>query len=197
MGAPSTGGTRLPLIAQAAIRITAREGMRGLTHRAVDREAGLPQGSTSYYARSRVRLLQVTLEQMARDEEQAIDSAAAGLALTSLSRGEVAQLFAGFVHTSIAATPERSLARLEMAMDASRRPELRAIYDRAGARFRQLVIDTLRALGSPDPQRHSRSMIAWAEGMVLDSLAGSGSAELPSYDELRTGVDELMDAMLP
>ena len=41
--------SRRALIADAAISTLARDGMRGLTHRAVDRAAGLPEGSASYY----------------------------------------------------------------------------------------------------------------------------------------------------
>jgi DNA-binding transcriptional regulator YbjK len=45
--------SRRALIADAAISTLARDGMRGLTHRAVDRTAGLPEGSASYYFRTR------------------------------------------------------------------------------------------------------------------------------------------------
>src|SRR5512133_616737 len=52
-------------IADAAISTLARDGMRGLTHRAVDRTAGLPEGSASYYFRTRQALLQATVERLA------------------------------------------------------------------------------------------------------------------------------------
>ena len=52
-------------IADAAISTLARDGMRGLTHRAVDRAAGLPEGSASYYFRTRQALLQATVERLA------------------------------------------------------------------------------------------------------------------------------------
>ena len=56
---------RRAVIADAAISTIARNGMRGLTHRAVDRAAGLPQGSASYYFRTRQALLQATVERLA------------------------------------------------------------------------------------------------------------------------------------
>ena len=40
-------------LADAGIRILAREGARGLTHRAVDAEAGVPTGTASNYFRTR------------------------------------------------------------------------------------------------------------------------------------------------
>ena len=56
--------SRRALIADAAISTLARDGMRGLTHRAVDRTAGLPEGSASYYFRTRQALLQATVERL-------------------------------------------------------------------------------------------------------------------------------------
>ena len=38
---------RRRLLVNAAIEVVAANGLRGLTHRAVDREAGLPEGSCS------------------------------------------------------------------------------------------------------------------------------------------------------
>src|SRR5919107_1137181 len=48
---------RRSVILDAALRVIAEQGMRALTHRAVDAAAGLPGGSTSYYFRSRAALL--------------------------------------------------------------------------------------------------------------------------------------------
>ena len=52
------------LIADSAIEVVARDGVRALTHRAVDSEAGLPSGSTSYYCRTREQLLTLTVDRL-------------------------------------------------------------------------------------------------------------------------------------
>ena len=52
------------LIADSAIEVVARDGVRALTHRAVDSEAGLPSGSTSYYCRTRAQLVALTVERV-------------------------------------------------------------------------------------------------------------------------------------
>ena len=41
-------------ILDAAVEVLAEQGLKGLTHRAVDRRAGLSEGSSSAYFRSRV-----------------------------------------------------------------------------------------------------------------------------------------------
>lgn len=48
---------RQSVLLTAAVRVVATHGLRGLTHRAVDREAGLPEGTCSAYMRTRVALL--------------------------------------------------------------------------------------------------------------------------------------------
>ncbi|MCH5645258.1 MULTISPECIES: TetR/AcrR family transcriptional regulator [unclassified Gordonia (in: high G+C Gram-positive bacteria)] len=65
MSTRSGAAARRTLIADSAIEIIARDGVRALTHRAVDREAGIPQGSTSYHARTRRALLEVVVGALA------------------------------------------------------------------------------------------------------------------------------------
>ncbi|UMG93479.1 TetR family transcriptional regulator [Nocardioides sp. TF02-7] len=49
---------RRTALADAGLAVLAREGARGLTHRAVDREAGVPTGTASNYFRSRTELVE-------------------------------------------------------------------------------------------------------------------------------------------
>ncbi|BBY41363.1 TetR family transcriptional regulator [Mycobacterium mantenii] len=51
------GDERRRDLCDAAIRVLAEDGSRGLTHGQVDRVAGVPEGTTSYYYRTRVALL--------------------------------------------------------------------------------------------------------------------------------------------
>lgn len=51
------GEERRRALCDAAIQVLAEQGSRGLTHGQVDRRAGLPDGTTSYYYRTREALL--------------------------------------------------------------------------------------------------------------------------------------------
>ncbi|MCV7031028.1 TetR/AcrR family transcriptional regulator [Mycobacterium sherrisii] len=51
------GDERRRALCDAAIRVLAEHGSRGLTHGQVDRCAGVPEGTTSYYYRTRAALL--------------------------------------------------------------------------------------------------------------------------------------------
>src|SRR5690554_348980 len=57
-------------LADAALATIAREGSHGLTHRAVDRAAGMAEGTTSYYFRSRLLLLQAAVHRLAQLDGQ-------------------------------------------------------------------------------------------------------------------------------
>ena len=73
------GEERRDAIADAAIHLVATRGLRGLTHRAVDAEAGLPPGSTSYYLSTRKALLTACLDRMlAQDASAAVAGGSGG-----------------------------------------------------------------------------------------------------------------------
>ncbi|MBD0020340.1 TetR family transcriptional regulator [Gordonia pseudamarae] len=60
----SGGEDRREVIARSAITVIAGHGVRALTHRAVDREAGIPEGATSHHARTRQALIELIIESL-------------------------------------------------------------------------------------------------------------------------------------
>ena len=58
-------------ILDAALRVLAEHGMRGLTHRAVDAAAGIAPGSTSYYFRSRSALVEGCVDRLLEIDQAA------------------------------------------------------------------------------------------------------------------------------
>lgn len=216
-GASGGGATpgkraRLDLLGDTAVRLLVERGMRGLTHRAVDETAGLPAGSTSYYARTRAALLELTLARMTVLEAgefggvmpepgsapaPAADGAPPDLAaLLPQDRDGVVELLASIVSDAIRDGRDQKIARYELALEATRRPELRGAYDDAGRTFRTAAVGIMRALGSRDPARHGRFLVMWCEGVMFDSVAGAGWNEPPSRDEIAVGIGELLDGML-
>jgi hypothetical protein len=90
---------------------------------------------------------------------------------------------------------QRFLARLELAFEATRRPELRAAYDEMGRGFRTEAARLLAAAGSAHPERDAWTLIAWVEGTAFYALAGAGRAAVPSLAELRTQVTGLLASL--
>jgi AcrR family transcriptional regulator len=194
MSARTTGPARADLVADAALALLAERGMRGLTHRAVDETAGLPQGSTSNLARTRQALLELAVRRLAErearvlalhelpDPRDGLDSLVDGLALAA--------------HRALTRNRELTLARYELALEATRRPGLRAPFDAAGAVFRDQLRALVVALGSASPDRHVLSLVAWADGLLFSCVAGSFHAEVPGPDDVRAGLRELLHGML-
>ncbi|GAA1800547.1 TetR/AcrR family transcriptional regulator [Actinomadura chokoriensis] len=183
---------RARLVADTAIALLADRGMRGLTHRAVDEAAGLPPGSASNLARTRAALLELALARLTELEEGRFTGVDAP---PGLSRGALAARLAGVLRLQLTAGRAHTLARYELALEATRRPELRAVYDAAGRRFRDAARALMAAAGSPDPAAHAHGLVALAEGLMFDAIAGAGPE--PSPERLRAAVAAYLAGVLP
>jgi DNA-binding transcriptional regulator YbjK len=192
--------SRRALIADAAISTLARDGMRGLTHRAVDRAAGLPEGSASYYFRTRQALLQATVERLAELTSTDMLGSAAVLDSTAVpplpghDLDTLAGVTAGLVESWLTTGRERQLARYELALEATRRPELRQTLVTTGDAIRAAVADLFAAAGVRDPYQRAADFAAFIDGLLFDQIAGAGSRELTTAD-LRAAIATLLAAV--
>ncbi|WP_435283624.1 TetR/AcrR family transcriptional regulator [Streptomyces koelreuteriae] len=194
MSVRTTGPSRADLVADTALALLAERGMRGLTHRAVDETAGLPQGSTSNLARTRQALLELAVRRLA-------DREARVLALHEMpdprsGTDSLTDALALATHRALTSNRALTLARYELALEATRRPELRAYFDATGARFRDQLTALVTGMGSTDPARHTLSLIAWADGLMFSCVAGSFGSDTPSLEDVRAGLRELLAGML-
>lgn len=194
MSVRTAGAARADLVADAALALLAERGMRGLTHRAVDEAAGLPQGSTSNVARTRQALLELAVRRLADREARVL--ALHEMPDPAAGTDSLVDALALAAHRALTRNRELTLARYELALEATRRPELRAHFDAAGARFRDQLTALVTALGSTDPERHALSLIAWADGLMFSCVAGSFSARVPDRAAVRESLREVLDGMI-
>ncbi|ACY95626.1 MULTISPECIES: TetR/AcrR family transcriptional regulator [Thermomonospora] len=183
---------RAELVAETALTLLAERGMRGLTHRAVDEAAALPPGSASNVARTRAALLALALERLNELEERQF--AAAGPLPERPGRHVLIEAVARLLHAQLTEDRRRTLARYELALEATRRPELRTLYDESGRRFRNLAIALMTAAGSSAPDRHGRQLVMFCEGVMFYVLAGAGTE--PTLEELRLAVADFFTGVL-
>jgi len=192
-------------VGDAAIGVLADQGARGLTHRAVDRAAGLPPGTTSNHARTRVALLTLALTRIAEldaaeaggPDEGGPDEGGAGPAGAGTARVGLARVLAGALNRMIT-VPEvrrRTVARFELALEARRRPELRAAYDEMGGGFRDSAAALLGQAGSAQPERDAWILVAWLEGIAFYALAGAGTTTPPALEQLTAELSRLLAGM--
>lgn len=186
-----TRSPRARQVGDAAITVLASQGTRGLTHRAVDAAGQLPPGSTSNYARTRIALLTLALARIAELDTAEGMEAVGGYPESVPALTEALTLALHRMLTDEAAR-RRLLARFELAFEATRRPELRAVYDEMGRGFREHVARLLAAAGAGDPDRGAWTLIAWMEGTAFYALAGAGRTAIPTTGELRLQLGQLI-----
>ena len=161
------GVDRRDAIADAAIHLVATRGLRGLTHRAVDAEAGLPPGSTSYYLRTRNALLTACVNRMLARDMSAVPPTTAG--------AEPLELLIEMVVSLARDRPDDLIARYELSLEASRQPELRAAIDEGGRQLRALLAHVLNGLGIRDAEEAAWPTAAMMDGLLYDRVAGAGA----------------------
>jgi hypothetical protein len=176
-------------MADAAIAIIGTMGLRALTHRAVDQALALPDGSTSYYLRSRRALMERVVSRLAERTEadvQAVQVSAASAPVadrtTSTARepdlpdrlDTVAERAGALLDRMIGARRVDSLARYALTIELATDPQLhRALTD--GQPLREMAASALRTLGAPDPAAQALDLVSMTDGLVFDRLVGTRS----------------------
>lgn len=174
----------------AAISTLARAGGRGLTHRAVDRAAGVAEGSTSYYFRTRAGLLHAVVHRLAELDASAVPV----LAGTDGSNVRVfSDAFGSVVETLRSSGRDRLLARYELELEAARRPELRAPLAAGEAALRSLVTERFTALGVRAPDAAARDFLVLLDGVLFHEVTRAGGS-VTAGPELRRLVRRLLTA---
>ena len=155
-------------ILAAAMTVLAQQGNRGLTHRAVDRQAGLSEGSSSAYFRTRDALLGALGDFVA--DRLAADVEALGARLASCpgdherAVAEVSGLFSRWLDQ-----PDLLAARLELTVAATRDPSLAERF----ALWRDDLVGMVREVLSragKDNGASAETLVAALDGVLLASL---------------------------
>lgn len=167
---------RKTLIADAAIELLGTLGARGLTHRAVDAQAELPAGSTSFYCRTRLDLLALTLKRHAALDLADLELDAQRMATkASLSVDGLVDLLAARVADWLSSPKRpRLVARFELFLMASREPALAEIITEQRQYFLQATEAALKHAGVPKPRMLAPILVVLVDGMLLDQVRANG-----------------------
>jgi hypothetical protein len=87
------------------------------------------------------------------------------------SLDELTAVLVEFVRTATGPARGRSLARYALCVEAAFRPELRRELARGNAEIVGWGVPWLRAVGSADPERHSRLLSDYLDGLILHQVA--------------------------
>ncbi|MFI7339838.1 TetR/AcrR family transcriptional regulator [Streptomyces sp. NPDC050085] len=175
---------RRTLLADAALDVLADDGIRGLTHRAVDRRASMPPGTTSAYFRTRAALLTALVTRLVQLDQaelhmtaeelpplRTVDELVDGMALLTRQRltGEGRR---------------RSLARHACAVESVRDPELREILVPRENAGREAVRLFLAERGVPNVDSRTHTLLTCIDGLILDRLVNGGDVPREALEGL-------------
>lgn len=172
---------RRTLIVDAAIDLIATQGIRALTHRAIDTALQLPAGSSSYYYRTKRTLIEAIVERITTRSRA--DFAAAQLAPPGpLAPDAIAADIAGWLDRLLTERRNHLIVRhaliLELLADADLRARLaRSLFSAERAR------DLFAALRVADPGAAAADFIAVLEGAIFDRFAGLRADLAPGSPE--------------
>ncbi|WP_330264511.1 TetR/AcrR family transcriptional regulator [Streptomyces griseorubiginosus] len=188
---------RRAALVDAGVEVLAREGARGLTFRAVDAEAGVPVGTASNYFTSRDDLLRQI------DTRLHVRLAPNPEVLAELmTRPKDRSLVAAFMHDLMArATGDRTgyLALLELRLEATRRPELRASYTKSVRADLEEGIRFHREAGLPGGDETVTVLYLAVLGLLLEHLTLPGVLEgvLPGVGVPDGLVERIVETTVP
>ena len=174
-------------ILEATLRIIVREGMRGVRHRAIAREAGVPLAATTYYFKDLSDLIADAFNLYAEDtlrETQdlergslaALEQYAPGDLRDPEARADLAHALARQLVAHVGAQVRRRDARiLEHAFrnEALRNEKLAAIAQVPHARTLASIADFLERCGTSDPESDARLIFGCILELEYEMLVGA------------------------
>ena len=153
-------------IANAGIALITRGGTHRLTHRAVDAEAGLPNGSTSYYARSRRDLIRLVMEQLSAESQADLTDIEVPGELTVRQATDLVGRLAERLILNSDAQAARFALMFEVRDDDELRREL-TVDAPVRRSFDEKAVELLRALGAADPEGTAPEFVALVDAVLM------------------------------
>ncbi len=164
-------------IAQAAMELIAEGGGHALSHRRIDRRLGVPEGTTSNYARTRRDLILMVVQRIA-SIAQLREPAAPPPRTIDEATGQLVDAF-----DTVVARGADIRARMALTIDCQDDPELYALLT-TDSPVRETITDQARELleqlGIPDSRQRAIDLIAIMNGLFYDRLIGYGVLGTPA-----------------
>ena len=166
---PEGTAARQAHLLESAITVVGRGGLRGLTHRAVDRQADLPEGTCSVYFRTRLALLTALTEFVA--QRLTDDVRRMGEALPE-ANGDPASAIEATVELVMrwSGHPDLLITMTELYLESVRTPSLRSASGAWRDGLVGVVEELVQRSGKSDPRRRAQGIVASVEGVAVASL---------------------------
>jgi AcrR family transcriptional regulator len=157
------------MLLDAAIEVLGERGIRALTHRAVDAEAGVAAGSTANYFPTREGLLEAVVERVSVMERARFDEIAAEVC--PATPAELGRAMAGWVREATGARRALTLSRYAVLVEAGHNAKIRHQLAETGSRVNAWFSTWLRLIGSGDTGHDIHVLGNYITGLMLHQLA--------------------------
>lgn len=167
----------------AALSIVGSEGLRALTHRRIEDEAGLARGSARYHLGTNDQIIAATLEHAVLRDSRMNEAVLAKVGFEALAGSTTSfpEILAALI-SAFLENPGAIRARYELLLEATRRPSLEAEAQRWRAQFVSVSELALTAAGQADPHTVAVLLVACIDGLVFDALI-TGRTNAPELAE--------------
>ncbi|MDY6997237.1 MAG: TetR family transcriptional regulator C-terminal domain-containing protein [Actinomycetota bacterium] len=167
-------------LCDTAIRLLAEDGLKGVSHLKVDRRAGVPDGTTSFYFRTRSALIHAVAARVAELDRKDLTAAtrerAENVGSQRRSPSGLAKLV---ISASSGARLTRTKARSELALQAPRDPELDEAFRGYTEGFLAIIKDAVEraqaSRGKTDPalvDEQAHVVMMFLSGLMLSFASG-------------------------
>lgn len=196
-------------ILEATLRIAAKDGIRGVKHRPVAREAGVPLASTTYYFRDIDELIcdaftlfaekaQADLDRFYDTLEAVLDTQPAdALAPGGAGRPALAErltaIAVAYLTDQFSARQEEILAEQVFLLEALREPRLMAVAQTHRRAWAAGLARVLKRLQTANPERDAAMMVSVVLGLGYDGMLFGKHFR---RDHLETTVNRLVSLVL-
>ncbi|WP_285500412.1 TetR family transcriptional regulator [Actinokineospora sp. NBRC 105648] len=180
-GRKTRGERKRQEITEATLRVIERDGVAGVSHRTVAREAGASAASVTYHFATLDELLVDTLvwsaERLAAQVRDLIET-------SRIKGGRPAGAVAEMLAEALGPERARTMAQYELYLLAARRPALRPAA--------RLWLDVLASLGRQPDEVGFRAFLAAVDGVLVQGLIDD---EPPTAAELLPVVEHLLEPL--
>ncbi|MDE9367044.1 hypothetical protein PZ938_15615 [Luteipulveratus sp. YIM 133132] len=155
----------------AAVEVVGESGLRGLTHRAVDRQAGLPEGTCSVSFRTRLALLTALSQYVADTLTEQIRAMGDALpepderAGAEPAIGAAVELLSGWLRF-----PSGLICMAELGLEMIRTPSLREEYQPWRAHMIDVVEQIIVRGEKTQPRLRAEAIVSSVQGVLISAI---------------------------
>ncbi len=177
---------RRRLILEAALRIVAREGIRGVKHRAIAREAGVPLASTTYYFKDISELITDAFMLFAENSQRKfelfygelhrcvskydLDAVQGDRALRQQLADDLIDLGVRYVQAQVRFRRDELLSEQAFLLESLRDESLKVLARKYRAVWYAGLVDLLRSLKAPSPETDAEIVMGMVTNLVYNGL---------------------------